>query len=144
MYDHVLMPTDGSPGAEAAIEHAVDLAARHDAELWAVHVAGVMDLGDVKEMSEDVEDKIQSDAAALVEPVREAAEGVDVEVREVILRGQPHDELVEFVEAEDVDVVVMGTHSKTGLSRVILGSTAEKVVRHAPVPVMTVPAVVDE
>ncbi|MCL5021846.1 MAG: universal stress protein, partial [Nitrospirae bacterium] len=60
----------------------------------------------------------------------------DIEYR--IVKGVPHEEILKFAEAKAIDMIIMGTHSRRGLDRVIFGGTAERVVRHAHCPVLTV------
>lgn len=134
MYDTILLPTDGSVGAEAAIDHALHLADQNDATVHAVHVVAVTDYGDLTEVDEDEEKR----AFDVLDPVLEAVEEAGIEVVEEVLEGTPNERLVEYADHEDVDMIVMGTHGKSGVSRVLLGSTAEKVVRNSPVPVLTV------
>lgn len=135
MYDAILLPADGSPGSEAAIEHGIDLAALTDATVHAVHVAEVTDFGDVAEDDED----LVTQGHEIVQPVVATAEEADLEVVETVLEGTPHERLVEYARRNAIDAIVIGTHGKSGISRVLLGSTAEKVIRESPVPVVTVP-----
>lgn len=139
MYDDILLPTDGSPGAEAAIDHAVAQANQNSAVVHAVHVIEVTDMGDVTEDTGNMQNKLRSSARELLEPILDAAEKAEVESVEAVVEGRPHEKLVDYIEDNDIDLVVMGSHGKTGLSRILLGSTAEKVVRHSPAPVLTVP-----
>lgn len=139
MYDDILLPTDGSPGAEAAIDHAVAQANQNSAVVHAVHVIEVTDMGDVTEDTGNTQNKLRSSARELLEPILDAAEKAGVESVEAVVEGRPHEKLVDYIEDNDIDLVVMGSHGKTGLSRILLGSTAEKVVRHSPAPVLTVP-----
>lgn len=139
MYDDILLPTDGSPGAEAAIDHAVAQANQNSAVVHAVHVIEVTDMGDVTEDTGNMQNKLRSSARELLEPILDAAEKAGVESVEAVVEGRPHEKLVDYIEDNDIDLVVMGSHGKTGLSRILLGSTAEKVVRHSPAPVLTVP-----
>jgi len=138
MYEEILLPTDGSPGAEAALNHAIHLAAQNDAVLHAVHSVGVMERGDVTEDLADGDDELQERAWDILDPIRDAAETADVPVQKAVLEGDPSETLVEYAESEPIDLIVMGTHGKTGLSRMLLGSTAEEVLRSASVPVLTV------
>lgn len=134
MYEEILVPTDGSPGAEAAIDHAVHIARQNDATINPVYVVDVSDMGDIG----DDPDALRAEGSDVIEPVVDAARGAGLEVNEHILEGTPNERIVECAESHDADLVVMGTHGKSGLSRVLLGSTAEKVVRNSPVPVLTV------
>ncbi|MFB6171409.1 MAG: universal stress protein [Haloarculaceae archaeon] len=140
MYDHILHPTDGSDVAERARAHAIDLADRYDASL---HVLHVLSLGEVDEVSEndrdlveDLRDQGEDVVATAVEEARSrGVEDVDRTLRE----GQPTDEILDCADDCDADLVVMGTHGRSGLAHYLVGSVAEKVVRHATCAVQTVP-----
>ena len=137
MYDEILLPTDGSPGAEAAVEHALHLARQNDAVLHVLHVTDVSEFEDLTD-DQDTGAEIDEEAKELLDPVLTASEEAGVETIARSVDGTPHKEVVDYIEANDIDLVVMGTHGKTGISRVLLGSTAEKVVRNSPAPVLTV------
>lgn len=141
VYDHVLVATDASPAAEAAIEHAIHVAAGDDATVHAVHVVEMTDLGDV---TMDVAQEPESDIEPILEPVVQAASDAGLESEEAILQGRPHEQIADYVDREDIDLVVVGTHGKTGVSRVLLGSTAEKIVRHVGAPVLSIAPETDE
>jgi len=125
VYEVVLFPTDGSEHAARALDHAVDLADRHDATLDVLHVAG-----------EDVD---PGDGEAAVETAGEAAADAGVAVNTAVIDGDPHDVIVEYVADRGVDAVVMGTHGRRGLDRFILGSVTERLLRTVDVPVLVVP-----
>lgn len=123
MYDEILFPDDGSEGSAAALEHAVDLARRHEATLDVLHATG----------------NGEADADAVVERAAAAAGADGVAVNTVTLEGSPHETIVEYVTDRGIDAVVMGTHGRRGLDRYVLGSVTEKVLRSVPVPVLVVP-----
>ena len=139
MYDTILVPTDGSDGAAAAAAHAVDLAAVHGATLHALYVVDVrmspisanMDHDDVVELVDESGDR--PTAAAL-----DRAEQAGVEAVEVIRLGVPYRVIREYADDEGVDLVVMGTHGRTGVEHALVGSVTERVVRTLDVPVLTV------
>ncbi|MFC3477877.1 universal stress protein [Halobacterium litoreum] len=140
MYDHVLLPTDGSEGTAAAAEHAASLADAYDAT---VHVLAVADERNRFESpsagiaAEAWEESERERAEAAVDETASALpDGVAVE--RVVTEGIPHEAIVEYAEDSGADVVVMGTHGRTGIDHYLVGSVAEKVVRTSPVPVMTV------
>lgn len=137
MYDAILIPTDGSPGAENAVEHAVAIAERFGAELHALYVADVRGVADVGagSMPADAEEA----ARRATNSVEQAAAACDVPVVTSVAGGTPEETIVEYGADNDVDLIVLGSHGKTGLSRVLLGNTAEGVVRNAGRPVVTVP-----
>ncbi len=140
MYDAVLLPTDGSAGTRAAVEHAIDHAKQYDA---ALHVLYVVDarIGVARETTpEAVFEELEDQGRRAIESVQSQARGADVETVEgAVARGDPHQAILDYVTAEDIDLVVMGTHGRTGLDHYLIGSVTEKVVRLSDVPVLTVP-----
>jgi nucleotide-binding universal stress UspA family protein len=137
MYDAILVPTDGSDPATAALDHAISLAARHDATLHVVFVADTT-VDSVTNVQGRVLDTLESEGEEVVDDAatRAAASGVDV-VTEV-LQGEPHATIVDYADVVPVDLVVMATHGRRGLERALLGSLTERVVRTADPPVLTV------
>ena len=140
MYDRILIPTDGSECADSAVEHALDIAAQYDAEL---HVLSVVDSRDVSHSApaispEQVQQTLRDRAESVVESVAERAEAAGVTVVTAVEPGIPDDVVVEYAAAEDCDLIVMGTHGRTGLERYLLGSVTERTVRRSSVPVLTV------
>jgi nucleotide-binding universal stress UspA family protein len=136
VYESILLPTDGSPGSEAAIGHAIHVAKQNDSLVHVVHVIEMTNLGDVTRdpTSGDIDERVQN----LFSPIITDATKANVETKTATLEGQPSNTLIEYIEKHDIDLVVMGTHGKSGLSRVLLGSTAEDIVRNSSVPVLTV------
>lgn len=137
-YENILIPTDGSSAATYAADHLVELAASLDAT---VHVLSVVDdsaLGpDVRStVSGQESERAATDA---VETIVSEAEtrGVANTVRH-IEHGTPVEEILDCIESNDIHAVGMGTTGRRGTDRILLGSVAEKTVRSAPVPVMTV------
>ncbi|MFC5972836.1 universal stress protein [Halomarina salina] len=134
----VLLPTDGSEHAAAAthvgIEAAADLGG-------SVHVLSAVEddaLGLDVRSSKVLEAQTRVAESAVDEAVA-SAESSGVEATSEVVSGRPHRTILDAVEAHDADLVVMGTHGRSGVSRILLGSVAEKVVRGASVPVLTVP-----
>lgn len=147
MYENILVPTDGSETAQAAVDQAADIASKYGARLHALYVIDI-DATNVTLGTEQVERLKQGkleempelraraeDATGHVTDVA-AAHGVDVE--EHVMIGYPVRAIRQFVEDNDVDLVVMGSHGRSGLSRVVLGSVSEKVLRQTHLPVLVV------
>lgn len=142
MFDRILIPTDGSDPARPAVEMAIDLAAVHDATLHVLYVvdqpATVSGVGEgfagLDDLLDALEERGQQATKAVVERARERG----IETRAAVRRGNPQDDILGYAEDHDVDVVVMGTHGRTGVKRALLGSVTENVVRHADIPVLTV------
>ncbi len=140
----ILVPTDGSGVANAALEEAAALAAASGATLHLLSVVDPAVLGyDVQsaiqtDVLEDRADRILDDAAEAA-----ASAGVDDVVRTAEY-GSPRRTIVGYASQEPVDLVVMGTHGRSGVDRFLMGSVTEGTVRTAPVPVLTVRGQGDE
>jgi len=140
MYDRILVPTDGSAGTERAVSHAARLAAAHGAELHAVYVVNSATFtGLPMETSwEGVGDVLRDEGETALSRVEDIGAEHGVAVTTHVLEGSPSRRIVEFAEGNDCDLVVMGTHGRGGIDRLLLGSVAEGVVRACSVPVLTV------
>ncbi len=137
MYEHILVPTDGSTGSTAAAELAIDLARQYDATIHALFVVDTTSLpADVTAtyVDEALEGVGEDATAAVVERAAEA--GVETAPPEIAY-GAPHREILEYADEHDVDLIAMGTRGRRGLDRLLIGSVAEKVVRLSTVPVLT-------
>lgn len=137
MYAEILLPTDGSDAAAAAIPHAVDLASAYGARLHALYAL------DVAELPPGVEDDALHEAfegrgERAVEAVAQAAAAEGATTVESVVRGPAVAAILEYVEEHDVDLVVMGTHGWSRLDRLVLGSVARDVLQRSPVPVVVV------
>lgn len=140
MYDTVLLPTDGSDSAAAALEHAIDAAEAYEASL---HVVSVVDhrvvLAADADEKESVREELTDDAREAVDELVERAESAGVETTAATPEGVPHREILGYAEREGVDLLVLGTHGRTGREkRLNLGSTTERVVKAADRPVLVV------
>lgn len=137
-YETLLVPTDGSEQAQRAARHALTLAAAIDADVHTLSVAQDAVLGpDV--LSPTVEEAAQTAAKRATDSVVEVARDVgDVTVHPHVEEGEAVPAILDAIETHDVDAVVMGATGKRGTDRILLGSVAEKTIRSAPVPVLTV------
>jgi len=141
MAEHVLVPLDGSAQAWTALEHA--LTEHPDARLTLLTVINPVEAGYSAETAfpSAAEEWYQAATADAEDRFDEAAElaaehGVSVETALEV--GRPSRVIVEYLGESDADLVVMGSHGRKGVSRILLGSVAETVVRRSPVPVTVV------
>ncbi|WP_181691859.1 universal stress protein [Natronomonas sp. LN261] len=162
MYTDILYPTDGSDGAEAALDNCRDLAETYDATVHVLYVAErsephglasdteVMGRGGMvgdpegsgqgmvgdRTKDEEIRAAVEAHGTTLVEEAADRLGGVETQT--AVREGNPFEVILDYADAHDVDVIIMGTHGRTGLDRYLLGSVAEKVVRMSDVPVLTV------
>lgn len=138
MYDDILLPTDGSQGMDGVTDHAYTLARDHDATLHAVYVVETASLTSLPMESsmEGVSQILYEEGHEALQSVEERVEDIDLET--TMLEGSAAREIVAAAKEQDCDLVVMGTHGRSGFDRLLLGSVAERVVRSSPVPVLTV------
>jgi nucleotide-binding universal stress UspA family protein len=139
MYDGILLPTDGSDGAAAALDEALDLAETCDAPVNVLYVVDTTYLGSGAADAADVE-SLRESGQQVVDGALEAASERGIEATGAIRDGDPYREILDYAGTADVGVIVMGTHGRRGLDRFLLGSVTEKVVRTADMPVLTVRA----
>jgi nucleotide-binding universal stress UspA family protein len=138
----ILAPTDFSESSKQAVASAYELAQTFGAKLLLLHVVDLVvypvEMFFVSEagttMLDDLEHQARLDLAQLVPKSEDGA--VEVRCRAVV--GTPYLKIVELAAAEQVDLIVMSTHGRTGVSHLVMGSVAERVVRTAPCPVLTV------
>lgn len=121
---------------------AIDLAETHDATL---HVLFIVDQpavasGTAEGFSglDNLLDALEEEGHEATDAIEAQAEDRDVETETAVRRGNPHDDILTYATERDVELIVMGTHGRTGVKRALLGSVTEDVVRHSDVPVLTV------
>lgn len=138
MADRILVPVDDSDHSREALAYATDQFP--DAEFVALHVleGGRGDLGTFSGMTGEVpdEERRREAATAVLESAEKLAADRGVALETDRGRGRPDRLIVRYAEDEGVDLIVMGSHGRDGVARVLLGSVAEKVVRRSPTPVL--------
>lgn len=141
MDQRVLVPIDESDRSSAALEYALE--EHPEASVTVLHVIDPREFrtyGGVEGWvdMEQIADQQRDHARRLVENARERAADRGITVTTEILTGKPARSIVEYVGENDIDHVVIGSHGRSGVSRVLLGSVAETVVRRSPVPVTVI------
>jgi universal stress protein A len=140
----ILLCTDFSDNSKPARQHAMDYARAFDAELMILHVINSSRIGyptleegmpvDIRSALSDIQKSVEKALSLIATECRKELAKVQTAVR----IGTPPSEIVRFVEEESIQLIVMGTHGWTGFKHLIMGSTAENVVRTARCPVLTV------
>ena len=131
----ILFPTDFSHTGDSALELATTLARERGAKLLIVHVEEPPAAYGAGEMYYGMPDPVTEDLRKMLEQVGPPDPQVPCERR--LITGDPATAIANLAQEEGVELIVMGTHGRTGLMRLLMGSVAEAVVRHAPCPVLT-------
>ena len=142
-FETILMPTDFSPPSDRALEYAVALAKQSGAAIHLVHVVGhPIEMASWPESYyieyAKLQQQLLDDAERQIAGTARSISGVKVTTE--VLEGSPARVIVSAAGDRKCQLIVMGTHGRSGLSHLVLGSVAERVVRTAPCPVLTVPA----
>ncbi len=142
---NILVPTDCSEISKYALKYAIKFAKEFEAKLTLLLVTvsePITILNDYGYFSPELHQKLitESDkrAKSELENFWKSAKDDGVEVTLVNSKGDPFTEIVRYAEEAEVDIIIMGTHGRTGLKHVFMGSVAEKVVRYSPQPVLTI------
>ncbi len=140
MYSKILVATDGSEQNQQAVMEAVGLAKSEKAELHCLYIVDTIAFASLPMdvTWENVYNVLYQEGKEAIELVKKQAKKDGVKFFSSVLEGNPAVEIVKYAQENSVDLIVVGTLGRGGLSRFLLGSTAEKVIRTAPCPVMVV------
>jgi nucleotide-binding universal stress UspA family protein len=133
---NILLATDGSPSCETAVERAIDIAKEHEASLTAVSVVYTNDEylalapGDVEELIAKAKNKL----AAIEQKGKEAGIKINCLVKE----GEAYEAITTMAQNSNIDLIVMGSHGRKRLERLLMGSVTERTIGYAPCPVLVV------
>jgi nucleotide-binding universal stress UspA family protein len=134
----ILVPTDFSETSETAIRYGVALARAFKAQLYLLHIEehrrGTPDADPIGLVDETTQTPAHEQ---LIAPLTEK-DIQELRPERVMLSGKPDIEILRYAQTHETDLIVMGTHGRTGIAHMLIGSVAEKVVRSAPCPVLTV------
>lgn len=147
MYQHILVPVDGSPTSDAGLAEAISLAQLTGGRIRLLHVVDDLPFAMAAEgypaMSSDVLAVMNEAGEAVLKRALERVRGAPVAVETVLVPhpgGRLADRVLQQASEWPADLVVLGTHGRRGVGRVLMGSDAEQVARTAPVPVLLVRA----
>ena len=139
----LVVPVDGSRHADAALEQALEIANHHDATVHCLSVVDVAPVG-IDDGNDLRLERLEQYAQQVVDDGVQQAEKVGVDAVGAVQHGSTQRQIRTYTDDEDADLVVMGTHGRSGLDRLLLGSVTERVLRTATTPVVTVRAPVEE
>jgi universal stress protein A len=141
MFNKIVCPVDFSEFTDEIIEYCLSMAKKFDAELHLLHVIPNLNYFTPYEsfltpenlvaMERSIETEIEKDFEKTIKKI-------DIPVKKVIKTGVTFVEILDYIKAEKIDLVVMGTHGRSGFEHILLGSVAEKIIRRSPCPVLTV------
>lgn len=140
---NILVATDFSSASRPAFRRALELALSNSAALWIVHVAAPPgplspDGYVLPRIYEEMEAAIRADAQKRLRVLLSRARRLGVRARALLLKGAPHEAIVRAARAHRADILVLGTHGRTGVARFFVGSVAARCVAAASCPVLTV------
>jgi len=139
MYEKILVPLDGSELAEVALPYAEELAGRLGSEGTLLYVSESAE-GQYHRIPQFYMQEMAKATKRNAERYLEKPEGKAIKVEPAVLFGHPADEIVAYADKEDIGLIVMATHGRSGIKRLALGSVAEKIVRTARQPVALIRA----
>jgi nucleotide-binding universal stress UspA family protein len=138
MVEKIILPFDFSECSRQALNYAISFAKQFNAKILLLHVMAL------SPYVPEIAISIESDQVGLKKKLDEKVRGEVLKIQEqgietegFCIIGEPHTEIIEFAVKEHADMIIMGTHGRTGLTHILLGSTAERVIERAPCPVLT-------
>ena len=138
-FKKILVPTDFSASSKAALDYAAVIAEAFQSEIALIHVIDSLAYSVTDTLIVvDHQAALKATAEALIDNLYKECIERGLSATKAVVDGTPYREIIKKAEAEQVDLIVMGTHGRTGFERLLLGSVAEKVVRMSSAPVLTV------
>ncbi|BCB96861.1 universal stress protein [Dissulfurispira thermophila] len=136
MYKRILVAFDGSRYSNKAVKEAVDLAKVSGAELLIVTAVDITD--EFESQAPGLTDKMTEKAKKLLDKVTKKIAAVNIKINGEVHVGDPFDVIVNIAKRKKADLIVMGSHGRTGIVRLLMGSVAARVIGHAPCNVLIV------
>ncbi|RNI12977.1 universal stress protein [Methanohalophilus sp. RSK] len=140
--EKIMIATDGSENVKNAVSWGIELAKATDAKVKAVYVLPPVSVSIAsrgEKWADSLRNHLKDEGKGATEYVVDAGKKANVEVEPLIIEGNPADGITKFATENGIDLIVMGTLGRTGISHLLLGSVAENVVRHSKTQVLVVP-----
>ena len=139
MFKSILCPVDFSDTSTSAAYNAINFASEIKAEITFIHVIDIQalqNIGDLSGGSLNDLDFLIEEEKPILNKLKEECEKKGVKVKTILTHGEPHNVILGAIKEGGHDIVIMGTHGRKGLTRAVLGSMAESVVRKSDVPIL--------
>ncbi|MHB8111314.1 MAG: universal stress protein [Syntrophorhabdaceae bacterium] len=141
MFKKILCPVDFSKFTPQIVAYAVDLAKKYGSELHMLHVIpnltyftpyeSFLTPENLVAVEKNIQDEVSNDFAKLLAKIT-------IDAKTATRTGTPFVEIIDYAKTENIDLIVMGTHGRSGIEHILIGNVAEKVVRKSPCPVLTI------
>ena len=135
-WENILLATDGSKCGMAAEERAVNFASSHGGDLTAVSVVDVTN--EFYAQAPHLVEQMVEKAKENLDDIKKKAEAPGVKIETAVREGNTYEKIVDLATEKNADIIFMGSHGRTGIKKLLMGSVTEKVIGHAPCPVMVV------
>ncbi|MFP4655052.1 MAG: universal stress protein [Methanohalobium sp.] len=142
-YNTILIATDGSENSKNAVHSGIELAKNTGAKVYAVYVIEPVSAAMSRkgpDWAKAAMDMMKKDSEKATGYIEKLGQDANLDVESVILEGDPADKIIEFADKNDIDLIAMGTRGLSGIKRFMVGSVADKVVRHSDKEVLVVPS----
>jgi len=141
MFKKIVCPVDFSEFTDDILKYATNIAKKYDAELHLLHVIPNLNYFTPYEsfltpenlvlMEKNIEKEVEKDFEKIIQ-------SIDISVKKIIKTGVIFVEIMDYIKEENIDLVIMGTHGRSGIEHILIGSVAEKIVRKSACPVLTI------
>jgi nucleotide-binding universal stress UspA family protein len=141
MFKKIVYPIDFSEFTDEILKYAVNITKKFNAELHLIHIIPNLNYFTPYEsfltpenlvaIEKNIEKEVEKD-------FEKVTKDIDMPLKKIVKTGATFVEIIDYIKEEDIDLVVMGTHGRSGIEHILIGSVAEKVVRKSPCPVLTI------
>lgn len=138
--ERILVAVDGSAFSELAVDQAISLGGICNSEIFVVSVVDLFP--EQIAVAPALVEKMSKDVRQHLDQAKEKVDEANMPCKTIVhIGGNPHEFIIQEAKDKEIDLIVMGTHGRSGIKRVLLGSVAQNVIGHAPCPVLVVPNV---
>ena len=138
--ERILVAVDGSAFSELAVDQAISLGGICNSEIFVVSVVDLFP--EQIAVAPALVEKMSKDVRQHLDEAKEKVDEANMPCETIVhIGGNPHEFIIQEAKDKEIDLIVMGTHGRSGIKRVLLGSVAQNVIGHAPCPVLVVPNV---